>query len=91
MGDAEPRPRIFYMLPKIHKDPSKWSKPGKIPPGRPIVSDCSSETCYTAELIDFHLNPLSKKHASYIKDTYDSVQKVKQLHIPVNSLLFTMT
>ena len=52
LGDREPRPRLFYMLPKIHKDPSKWSKPGEIPPGRPIGSDCGSETYYTAEYID---------------------------------------
>ena len=90
LGDSEPRPRLFYMLPKIHKEPSKWSKPGEIPPGRPIVSDCSSETYRTAEFIDFHLNPLSTKHASYIKDTYDFVDKVKRLHVPVNALLFTM-
>uniref|UniRef100_G3N475 Uncharacterized protein n=1 Tax=Gasterosteus aculeatus TaxID=69293 RepID=G3N475_GASAC len=68
MGDTVPRPRLFYMLPKIHKDPAKWSKPYVIPPGRPIVSDCSSETYRTAEYIDHFLNPLSTTHPSYIKD-----------------------
>ena len=90
MGDADPRPRIFYMLPKIHKDPSTWSRPYEIPLGRPIVSDCSSETCYTAEFIDFYLNPLSTRHDSYIKDTYDFVNKIKRVHIPVDSFLFTI-
>ena len=90
MGDADPRPRIFYMLPKIHKDPSSWSKPHEIPPGRPIVSDCSSETYHTAEFIDFFLNPLSTRHDSYIKDTYDFVNKVRRLHVPVDSILFTI-
>lgn len=69
MGDTVPRARLFYMLPKIHKDPAKWSKPHKIPPGRPIVSDCSSETYRTAEYVDHFLNPLSTTHPSYIKDT----------------------
>ena len=85
MGDADPRPRIFYLLPKIHKDPSTWSRPNEIPPGRPIVSDCSSETCFTAEFIGFYLNPLSTKHESYIKDTYDFVNKINRVHVPVDS------
>ncbi|GAA6073383.1 uncharacterized protein LOC105358296 isoform X1 [Tachysurus ichikawai] len=90
LGNGEPRSRRFYMLPKIHKDQSTWSKPFEIPPGRPIVSDCGSETYYTAEFLDFYLNPLSIRHPSYIKDTYDFVQKVKGLEIPENAILFTM-
>lgn len=30
--ESEPRARRFYLLPKIHIDPSKWSKPFEIPP-----------------------------------------------------------
>ncbi len=44
LGSGTPRPRRFYLLPKIHKDPENWSKAFKIPPGRPIVSDCDSES-----------------------------------------------
>ena len=29
----EPRPRRFYMLPKIHKPPSEWTIPNKMPKG----------------------------------------------------------
>ena len=90
LGDAQPRPRLFYMLPKIHKEPVAWSEPFKIPPGRPIVSDCSSETYHTAEYIDYYLYPLSISHASYVKDTYDFVAKVRALRIPVHAFLFTM-
>lgn len=90
IGQREPRPRLFYILPKIHKSPDQWSKPHLIPPGRPIVSDCSSETYHTAEFIDFYLNPLSIRHKSYIKDTYDFIYKIKQLIIPINSYMFTM-
>lgn len=46
MGNNTPRPRLFYLLPKIHKDVAKWSIPGEVPPGRPIVSDCESETLH---------------------------------------------
>jgi len=90
IGDSEPRPRQFYLLPKIHKEPANWSKPFQIPPGRPIVSDCSSETYRSAEFIDYYLNPLATKHQSYIKDTYDFIEKVKKLNIPTNAILFTI-
>lgn len=76
------------MLPKIHKEPEKWSKPYETPPGRPIVSDCNSETYYTAEYLDFYLNPLSIKHPSYLKDTYDFVEKIKTLSIPPNFFVY---
>lgn len=89
-GESEPRPRRFYMLPKIHKNPEQWTVPFRIPPGRPIVSDCGSETYQTAEYIDYFLNPLSVKHPSYVKDTYHFIGMIKNLKIPHNSLFFTI-
>ena len=89
-GDTQPRARRFYILPKIHKNPEQWTLPFEIPPGRPIVSDCGSETYQTAEYLDHFLNPLSIKHPSYVKDTYHFIDTVKKLKIPTNSLLFTM-
>ena len=79
-GTSVPRARLFYMLPKIHKERHKWSLP----------HDCSSETYRTAEFIDFYLNPLSITHASYIKDTYDFLRRIRQLNIPQDAMLFTM-
>ena len=89
-GECQPRARRFYILPKIHKDPQTWTVPLEVPPGRPIVSDCGSETYKTAEYIDYHLNPLSIKHPSYIKDTYHFIDIVKNLQIPQNSSFFTI-
>lgn len=89
-GELEPRPRRFYMLPKIHKNPEQWTVPFRIPPGRPIVSDCGSETYQTAEYIDYFLNPLSVKHPSYVKDTYHFIAMIKNLQVPHNSLFFTI-
>ena len=89
-GNVEPRERIFYILPKIHKDPSKWTVPFEIPPGRPIVSDCDSETYYTAEFIDYYLTPISMRHASYIKDTIHFLQIISNIKVPEQSFLFTM-
>lgn len=90
LSNQEPRARRFYLLPKIHKPKNKWSVPFKIPPGRPIVSDCNSPTYNTAQFVDFYLNPLSTLHESYVKDTYDFVEKVKSLNIPTTALLFSM-
>lgn len=90
LGPSIPRARRFYLLPKIHKEPEKWSVPFKIPPGRPIVSDCNSETYYTAEYIEYFLGPISQKHPSYLKDTYDFISKVKDIDIPNDAFLFTI-
>lgn len=90
LGSDTPRPRRLYLLPKIHKDKAKWSKPGEIPPGRPIVSDCSSETYHIAEFIEYYLNPISQKHPSFLKDTYDFIEKVGKITIPPSALLCTI-
>lgn len=90
LGPGVPRARRFYLLPKIHKNSKGWSIPDKIPPGRPIVSDCNSETYNIAEFIEYHLNSISQKHNSYLKDTYDFIQKTQELRIPSDSLLFTI-
>lgn len=89
-GELEPRPRRFYMLPKIHKNPEQWTVPFRLPPGRPIVSDCGSETYQTAEYIDYFLNPLSVKHPAYVRDTYHFIGMIKNLKVPHNSLFFTI-
>lgn len=89
-GEESPRPRIFYLLPKIHKAPETWPLPYEIPPGRPIVSDCNSESYRIAEYLDHFLNPISKHHPSYIKDTYDFVAKVRNATIQQEAFLFTI-
>jgi len=81
-------PRAFYLLPKVHKPRSKWPHP-HMPEGRPIVSDTGSETERICELIDFYLKPLATGHPSYLKDTYDFVNKIKDTSIPTNALLVT--
>ena len=85
-----PRPRLFYTLPKIHKPPDSWPVPHRIPPGRPIVSDCSSDTYQTAEFIDHYLQPLSTSHPSYIKDTYHFLDLINNLKIPPQSYLISL-
>lgn len=89
-GDPLPRPRKFYLLPKIHKPPDSWPIPYKVPSGRPIVSDCGSESYQTAEFIDYFLNPLSTRHQSYLKDTNHFIEKVKNLKLEEPCFLFSM-
>ena len=67
-GPEKPRMRLFYTLPKIHKEISEWSVPYKIPKGRPIVSDIGSESYRISQYIDYFLKPLAYKHESYIKN-----------------------
>ena len=89
-GPDLPRARLFYLLPKIHKAPEDWTVPFRVPPGRPIVSDCGSESYRLAEFIDHYINPLSHTHPSYIKDTYTFVNKLKHLTVPDNTFIFSI-
>lgn len=90
IGTSEPRERRFYTLPKIHKPPEKWTIPYKVPPGRPIVSDCGSETYFTAEYLDFYLNPLSVLHPAYVRDTNHFIEIVKTIRIVGDYYFFSM-
>ena len=90
LGDDTPRKRIFYLLPKIHKAPDTWPVPFLMPPGRPIVSDCGSESYQIAEFLDYYIKPLSTLHNSYLKDTYDFIGRVKSMVIQEPSLIFSM-
>ena len=85
-----PRPRRLYLTPKIHKKVEKWTVPFKIPPGRPIVSDCDSDSYYVSEYLDSFLFPLATKHPSYIKDTGEFLSKLSNLKIPDDCILATM-
>ncbi|KAK2143668.1 hypothetical protein LSH36_823g02003 [Paralvinella palmiformis] len=60
-----------------------------MPPGRPIVSDCNLSK-NVASFIDSILKPPAMKHPSYIKNTYDFVDKIAKLVIPDGCLLITL-
>ena len=83
------RPRLFYLLPKIHKKRESWPQLNRMPEGRPIVSDCSSESYHVSEYIDKFLTPISVLHPAYLKDTYDFVDKITNVEIADNHLLVT--
>ena len=80
----------MYLLPKIHKPVDKWSISNKMPPGRPIVSDCGSESYHVSEYIDHFLQAISCKHDSYVKDTNDFLAKLREVKVKPETLLVTM-
>ena len=87
-GPKEFLTRTFYLLPKIHKEKTKWPNP-KMPEGRPIVSDCDSESSRVAEYIDSFVNPLAVKNFSYIKNSYEFVSKIRHKACPPGYLIVT--
>ena len=87
-GD-QARDRRLYFLPKIHKNHSLWHN-SIIPPHRPIVSDCSSDTYNLSLYLDYILSPLSTKHPSYIRDTTDFLNKLGQHKVHQNCYLITL-
>ena len=61
-----------------------------MPPGRPIINDCDSESYKVAEYIDHFLQEISQKHPSYIKDTYDFLSKLRTAKVHPHTLLITL-
>ena len=80
--------RRFYILPKIHQPKNKWSNP-RCPPGRPIISDVNTESSRIAEFIDFYVNKHSTELPSYVRDSFDFVDKIKHIKLDENDLLIT--
>ena len=76
--------RKLYFLPKIHKRLHNI-------PGRPVISNCGTPTEEVSEYLDYHLKPIMRSAKSYIKETGDFVNKLKELgSVPQNALLVTV-
>src|SRR5215469_11835929 len=88
-GPPDPRPRRFYILPKIHKNADSWTVPSKMPPGRPIISNINSENDRVSEYVESFLQPLACKHKSYIKNSYGFIEKIKNLKISRDTYIVT--
>lgn len=85
---SKARDRHFYILPKTHKPQTSWSNPF-MPKGRPIISNCASETHRVSLYLDQFLKQLATQHPSYIKDSYDFVHKIQNKVISTHSILVT--
>ena len=71
----------LYFLKKIHKSPMGV---------RPIVSSCESPTENISQFIDYWLQPIMKALPSFLKDTTQLINELKDLVIEPNSLLVTV-
>ena len=80
----------MYLLPKIHKDRKVWPGEEKVPPGRPIIADCGSESYASAEYIDHFLAPLAKQHKSYLKDTSAFINKIAEIKAKEGTFIATI-
>ena len=87
---TNPRPRHFYLLPKIHKDPASWPFPHVSPPGRPIVSGCSSESAAAEAYIDSFLQPIAANSPSFIRDSSHFKARIADLSIKDSDIFFTL-
>ena len=75
-------PARFYLLPKIHKSNN---------PGRPVISSTNCHTTKLSRFVDHYIQPLAIKIKSYIRDTTDFLNKIKNIGtIPEKALLVSM-
>ena len=73
----------MYLLPKLHKTLYEV-------PGRPVISNCGTPTEKVSEFSDHHLKPVMQEGESYIKDTGNFLNKIKNINaIPENAILVT--
>lgn len=87
---AIPRQRHFYILPKIHKPLDKWTIPNIIPPGRPIVSGCNSESAAIESFIDFYLQPIASSSFSFLRDSNHLKATISNFTILDSDILVTI-
>ena len=68
-------------IPKIHKRL-------KDVPGRPVISNCGTSTEKVSEFLDYYLKLVMQAQKSYVKDTSDFLQKLRNLGgVPDNAIL----
>lgn len=74
----------FYGIPKIHK------KFTRLPPVRPIVSQCSSPLSPTAKFIDHVLQPIAQSYPDYLHNSTSLLLLLQKLTVPDHAILVTM-
>ena len=79
----QPRIPAFYLLPKVHKNPLN-------PPGRPIISGNESLTEPLSKFIDFHIKGFVSTLPSFIQDSTQVLNKIKEIKNIGSGYLVTM-
>ena len=77
----EPKLPKLYTLSNMHK---------KNNPGRPVISSIGCHTANISKYVDYHLQGRVSKLPSYVKDTTDFINKIKDLTVPDNTILVTL-
>ncbi|CAJ0955578.1 unnamed protein product [Ranitomeya imitator] len=72
----------FYLLPKVHKDPS-------CPPGRPIVSGMGGLCEPSCRFVDFYLQKCVETLPSFVRDTTDVLRRLDGLILEEDMWLVT--
>ena len=73
----------LYLLPKVHKKLHNV-------PERPVISNCGIPTEKASKFLDYHLKPIMHRGNSYIKDSGDFINKIKDLqNIPEGAIVVT--
>ncbi|XP_073481353.1 uncharacterized protein [Aquarana catesbeiana] len=78
-----PRIPVIYQVPKIHKSKTK-------PPGRPIISGIESIHSRLGEYLDVFLQPIAGEGKSFLKDSKDVINNLKNLKVDNSTLLVTL-
>ena len=71
----------LYMLKKLHKNPMGI---------RPIVSSCENPTENISQYVDFWLQPLMKAIPSFLKDTSELINELRNLPVEPDTILVTI-
>lgn len=74
---------VIYFVPKIHKSQTN-------PPGRPIISGIDSLFMWLWSYIDGYLQPLVKEGKSYLKDSRQLIDELRNFEIEENDILVTI-
>lgn len=82
--------RLIYFLPKLHKKIDEWFIPNLIPKARPIMSAVNCESYASSIYLESFLHPLTINHPAHIKNTADLINKLSNIILPQNVILFTM-
>ena len=79
---SDPKTPRFFMLPKIHENCN---------PARPVASSIESHTRQISNYVNHHIQLLAKNLRSYVKDTTDFINKIKNIAtVPKGAYLVSM-
>lgn len=84
------RYKLFYALPKIHKDKKDWLVESKVPVGRPVISCIKSETYALSKFVQKKLEPLNRLHDSFIGNSQDLINILETTTLPDEFFFVTL-